>query len=136
MEQQPNTIQEQQNDVNNLKTNQIGINGKLTYPIKREQTFIELSQGAVTATPKPPTTELSDIFISVKTTKSYHATRLPLIIKTWFQLAKDQVRLFFFPFFCIMCFAFFSFSVILFICMKEKKNTNLIYDYKINQRHY
>lgn len=50
-----------------------------------------LSQRAVTGTPKPPTTELNDIFISVKTTKNYHDSRLALIIKTWFQLAKEQV---------------------------------------------
>lgn len=42
--------------------------------------------------PKPPTTELDDVFISVKTTKGYHESRLALIIKTWFQLAKEQVR--------------------------------------------
>ena len=36
-------------------------------------------------------TRLKDIFISVKTTKSFHKTRLDLIIKTWFNLAKDQV---------------------------------------------
>lgn len=52
----------------------------------------ELRQGSVTGTPKPPTTELDDIFISVKTTKNYHDSRLSLIIKTWFQLAKTQVR--------------------------------------------
>lgn len=34
---------------------------------------------------------LDDIFISVKTTKHYQYTRLPIILKTWFQLAKDQV---------------------------------------------
>lgn len=51
----------------------------------------DLSQRAVTATPQPPVTELDDIFISVKTTKNYHDTRLALIIKTWFQLARDQV---------------------------------------------
>lgn len=55
--------------------------------------------GAVTATPKPPTTVLDDIFISVKTTKNYHDTRLALIIKTWFQLAKGQVSFHFFIFF-------------------------------------
>lgn len=38
-----------------------------------------------------PTLELDDIFISVKTTKDYHDTRLSMIIKTWYQLAKDQV---------------------------------------------
>lgn len=52
--------------------------------------------GAVTATPKPPTTVLDDIFISVKTTKNNHDTRLALIIKTWFQLAKGQVSFSFF----------------------------------------
>lgn len=51
----------------------------------------DLTQRSVTGTPKPPTTELDDIFISVKTTKSYHDSRLALIVKTWFQLAKDQV---------------------------------------------
>lgn len=51
----------------------------------------DLWQRAVTATPQPPITELDDIFISVKTTKNYHDTRLALIIKTWFQLARDQV---------------------------------------------
>ncbi|XP_041631245.1 fringe glycosyltransferase isoform X2 [Drosophila kikkawai] len=54
----------------------------------------DLSQRAVTATPQPPVTELDDIFISVKTTKNYHDTRLALIIKTWFQLARDQTWFF------------------------------------------
>jgi Fringe-like len=38
-------------------------------------------------------TELDDIFISVKTTKKNHNTRLKMIVETWFQLAKDQVSL-------------------------------------------
>ncbi len=42
-------------------------------------------------TPTVPTIELDDVFISVKTTKDYHDNRLSMIIKTWFQLAKDQV---------------------------------------------
>lgn len=50
-----------------------------------------LYEYSVTATPKPATTNLNDIFISVKTTKMYHDTRLDIIIKTWFQLAPDQV---------------------------------------------
>nr|CAI5817732.1 unnamed protein product [Callosobruchus analis] len=45
-----------------------------------------------TATIKPPTTTLDDVFISVKTTKNYHRKRLPIILKTWFQLARKQVR--------------------------------------------
>ena len=44
-------------------------------------------------TSKPAGTLLSDVFISVKTTRNYHKWRLPGILKTWFQLAKDQVRL-------------------------------------------
>lgn len=35
--------------------------------------------------------DLDDIFISVKTTKKFHTTRLKAIVKTWFQLARDQV---------------------------------------------
>ncbi|XP_013190010.2 LOW QUALITY PROTEIN: fringe glycosyltransferase [Amyelois transitella] len=37
---------------------------------------------------------LDDIFISVKTTKHYQDTRLPIILKTWFQLAKEQTWFF------------------------------------------
>lgn len=48
---------------------------------------------AVTESTKDePTTTLDDIFISVKTAKTYHESRLALILRTWFQLAKDQVR--------------------------------------------
>ena len=36
-------------------------------------------------------TELHDIFISVKTTNKYHKSRVDLILKTWYLLAKDQV---------------------------------------------
>lgn len=45
-----------------------------------------------TAVPKLSLTRLQDVFISVKTTGHYHKWRLPVILKTWFQLAKDQVR--------------------------------------------
>lgn len=48
-------------------------------------------KSTVTGTPKPDQYNLDDIFISVKTTKNYHDKRLAMIIKTWFQLAKDQV---------------------------------------------
>lgn len=50
------------------------------------------NSNTVTGTPKPENYNLDDIFISVKTTKNYHNNRLVMIIKTWFQLAKDQVR--------------------------------------------
>lgn len=59
---------------------------------------------SVTGTPKPATTNLNDIFITVKTTKLYHDTRLALIIKTWFQLAKDQVSVIFFFCSCYLLF--------------------------------
>ncbi|XP_034251595.1 fringe glycosyltransferase [Thrips palmi] len=49
---------------------------------------------AATATSKPPTTTLQDVFVSVKTTRSYHRWRLPVILKTWFQLAKEQTWFF------------------------------------------
>ncbi|XP_067013198.2 fringe glycosyltransferase [Anabrus simplex] len=50
--------------------------------------------GIATATSKPPTTKLEDVFISVKTTRNFHKWRLPVIIKTWFQLAKEQTWFF------------------------------------------
>lgn len=58
------------------------------YLLKRQHKTYESS---VTGTPKPAIITLDDIFITVKTTKLYHNTRLALIIKTWFQLAKQQV---------------------------------------------
>lgn len=39
-------------------------------------------------------TELSDIFISVKTSGKFHASRLQLVLQTWYLLAKDQVLFF------------------------------------------
>ena len=36
-------------------------------------------------------TELSDIFISVKTTQKFHEDRLKLLLDTWFMLARDVV---------------------------------------------
>ncbi|XP_043252350.1 fringe glycosyltransferase [Colletes gigas] len=47
-----------------------------------------------TATMAPSSTNLDDVFISVKTTKHYHHSRLPVIISTWFQFAKDQTWFF------------------------------------------
>lgn len=45
-----------------------------------------------TVTPKPPIVELNDLFISVKTTKANHNNRLDIILKTWFQMAVEQVK--------------------------------------------
>ena len=47
----------------------------------------------VSVTAKPFTTTLDDLFISVKTTKNFHNSRLDVIIRTWFTLARDQVNL-------------------------------------------
>lgn len=73
-----------------IKNNESPKDSVTNYLLKQRQHIREFS---VTATPKPATTNLNDIFITVKTTKLYHDTRLALIIKTWFQLAKDQVSL-------------------------------------------
>lgn len=64
--------------------------------VAQEELTSEIS--SATATVKPPTTTLNDIFISVKTTKNYHRKRLPIILKTWFQLAKKQVSVLFYNF--------------------------------------
>lgn len=79
------------NKVNNKNIN--SVSNKFSNYVDDNNYVDTVYQGAVTATPKPPTTELDDIFISVKTTKSYHSTRLAIIVKTWFQLAKGQVRI-------------------------------------------
>ncbi|KAH9494906.1 hypothetical protein Btru_020767 [Bulinus truncatus] len=44
--------------------------------------------------PRLRTTELADIFISVKTTSKYHRSRLSIVLKTWYRLAKEQVYFF------------------------------------------
>ncbi|XP_074648813.1 fringe glycosyltransferase-like [Tubulanus polymorphus] len=46
----------------------------------------------LTATTRP--TEISDLFISVKTTKKYHRERLDVILNTWFKLAREQTHFF------------------------------------------
>lgn len=38
-------------------------------------------------------TESNDVFISVKSTKKYHAERLDLLLETWIMFARDQVGL-------------------------------------------
>lgn len=38
---------------------------------------------------------LDDIFISVKTTRIFHKSRLDIILDTWYQLAKNQVNILF-----------------------------------------
>ncbi|CAG0883739.1 unnamed protein product [Darwinula stevensoni] len=37
---------------------------------------------------------LKDVFISVKTTAGFHRTRLDVVLKTWFTMAKDQTWIF------------------------------------------
>lgn len=59
-----------------------------------------VTPSVATATMAPFSTDLNDVFISVKTTKHYHYSRLPSIIATWFQHAKDQVCLFTFLLLC------------------------------------
>ncbi|XP_012282368.1 fringe glycosyltransferase isoform X2 [Orussus abietinus] len=46
------------------------------------------------ATVAPFATDLDDVFISVKTTHRYHRSRLPVVIATWFQLARKQTWFF------------------------------------------
>ncbi|XP_018567115.1 fringe glycosyltransferase [Anoplophora glabripennis] len=65
-----------------------------TNEIEIPQEGFTTEMASATATIKPPTTTLDDVFISVKTTKNYHSKRLPVILKTWFQLAKKQTWFF------------------------------------------
>ena len=47
----------------------------------------------IIGTNKETPTTLRDIFISVKTTSKYHVSRIRLIQKTWYALARDDVSL-------------------------------------------
>lgn len=78
-----------------------GIRKPIPYPTRFDRPGGDYGQLSVTGTPKPPTTELDDLLISVKTTKGYHETRLEMIVKTWYQLAKEQVG-------CVAANAFFE----------------------------
>ncbi|KAH8036478.1 hypothetical protein HPB51_000674 [Rhipicephalus microplus] len=50
-----------------------------------------VSGGAAPEEPqRSPTTRLEDVFFSVKTTRTFHRTRLDVILKTWFVLAREQ----------------------------------------------
>ncbi|XP_011496877.1 PREDICTED: fringe glycosyltransferase isoform X1 [Ceratosolen solmsi marchali] len=55
---------------------------------------VAVTPSVATATIAPFSTDLDDVFISVKTTRHYHHSRLPAIINTWFQFAKDQTWFF------------------------------------------
>lgn len=54
---------------------------------KKEQSY----SLPTSSTSKLNALKLNDIFISVKTTKSFHQTRLDVILRTWFALAKEEV---------------------------------------------
>ncbi|XP_015910699.1 fringe glycosyltransferase isoform X1 [Parasteatoda tepidariorum] len=49
---------------------------------------------AIKETRNNQTTKLNDLFISVKTTKAFHQSRVNIILKTWFVLARDQTYFF------------------------------------------
>ncbi|XP_031352189.1 fringe glycosyltransferase-like [Photinus pyralis] len=43
---------------------------------------------------RPNHITLDDVYIAVKTSSSFHQTRLPMILQTWFPLANDQIWFF------------------------------------------
>lgn len=51
-----------------------------------------MTNDAGTVTPKPTSIQLDDIFLAIKTTQTNHAKRLSIIAKTWFQMAREQVK--------------------------------------------
>ena len=58
----------------------------------KQNSISKLSKQDILAKHNALPTELSDVFISVKTTKSFHKERLDLLLETWWILAKDQVQ--------------------------------------------
>jgi len=53
---------------------------------------------------------LEKVFITVKTTGRNHLTRLPVIIRTWFQLAKKQVCTYYYKFVYIIIIIYFTYK--------------------------
>lgn len=60
----------------------------------QELTIVPVTKSSVNDSDTSKNITLDDLFISVKTTKHYENTRLPIILKTWFQLAKNQTWFF------------------------------------------
>ncbi|XP_039442795.1 fringe glycosyltransferase [Culex pipiens pallens] len=89
-----NVIHSVSGSVGVVHNNNGGIRKPIPYPTRFDRPGGDYGQLSVTGTPKPPTTELDDLLISVKTTKGYHETRLEMIVKTWYQLAKEQTWFF------------------------------------------
>lgn len=55
-------------------------------------------------------TFMNDLFISIKTTKPFHHTRLSVILRTWFILAREQVLILY-----ISLLSFFSILILLYM---------------------
>ena len=53
-----------------------------------------LASGRSNAVLEPPETSLSDIFISVKTSKKFHKSRLGVVLATWFNQASSSTFFF------------------------------------------
>ena len=53
-----------------------------------------LASGRSNAVLEPPETSLSDIFISVKTSKKFHKSRLGVVLATWFTQASSSTFFF------------------------------------------
>lgn len=60
----------------------------------QELTIVPVTKSSVNDSDTSKNITLDDLFISVKTTKHYENTRLPIILKTWFQLAKKPDMVF------------------------------------------
>ena len=56
--------------------------------------FLRKPLSSSSAMPLTSPTRLSDVFISVKTSHKFHKSRLPVLLKTWFQLARDETWFF------------------------------------------
>ncbi|XP_074102919.1 fringe glycosyltransferase isoform X1 [Cotesia typhae] len=73
-------------------SNSHSVNAPIQRVLDGEETTVTPSLATVTTATL--STNLNDLFISVKTTRHYHHSRLPAIISTWFQDAKDQTWFF------------------------------------------
>lgn len=61
--------------------------GQKLQHIRLEKSINSIKRTTVNST----AVDLNDVFITIKTTKKFHHSRLDLLLSTWFRIAKDQV---------------------------------------------
>ncbi|KAF6339912.1 MFNG O-fucosylpeptide 3-beta-N-acetylglucosaminyltransferase [Rhinolophus ferrumequinum] len=62
----------------------------LRYHLRLSPKRVQDSPGLSPASPWPPELQLKDVFIAVKTTRTFHHSRLELLLDTWVSRTREQ----------------------------------------------